>query len=166
MNKGRVEQIDEPSRLYSFPGSRFVADFIGTCNLLEGPVASSSDGLVAVGVAGLGTVRVAAPPAAPGTGTIALRPEKIRVQAAASASSAAGDRPDNHFLGTVTEYLYLGDVTVYIVTTPAGRKLETLLANSGAGRTKFFEVGDAVEVSWPVDAGHFIGQPDRSVSST
>jgi spermidine/putrescine transport system ATP-binding protein len=165
MNKGRVEQIDEPSRLYSFPASRFVADFIGTCNLLEGPVASSSDGLVAVGVAGLGTVRVAAPPAAPGTGTIALRPEKIRVQAAASASSAAGDRPDNHFLGTVTEYLYLGDVTVYIVTTPAGRKLETLLANSGAGRTKFFEVGDAVEVSWPVDAGHFIGQPDRSASS-
>ena len=94
MNKGRVEQIDEPSRLYSFPASRFVADFIGTCNLLEGPVASSSDGIVAVEVAGLGTVRVAAaPPAAPAAGTIALRPEKIRVQAAASASSAAGRPP-------------------------------------------------------------------------
>jgi spermidine/putrescine transport system ATP-binding protein len=165
MNKGRVEQIDEPSRLYSFPASRFVADFIGTCNLLEGSIASSSGGIVAVEVAGLGTVRVAAAqPAAPAAGTIALRPEKIRVQAAAAASaaSAAAGRPDNRFLGTVTEYLYLGDVTVYIVTTPAGRKLETLLANSGAGRTKFFEVGDAVEVSWPVDAGHFIGQPDRS----
>jgi spermidine/putrescine transport system ATP-binding protein len=166
MNKGRVEQIDEPSRLYSFPASRFVADFIGTCNLLEGSIASSSGGIVAIEVAGLGTVRVAAAPAAAlAASTIALRPEKIRVQAAAAASAAA-DRPDNHFLGTVTEYLYLGDVTVYIVTTPAGRKLETLLANSGAGRTKFFEVGDAVEVSWPVDAGHFIGQPDRSVSST
>jgi spermidine/putrescine transport system ATP-binding protein len=166
MNKGRVEQIDEPSRLYSFPASRFVADFIGTCNLLEGSIASSSGGIVAIEVAGLGTVRVAAAPAAAlAASTIALRPEKIRVQAAA-ATSAAADRLDNRFLGTVTEYLYLGDVTVYIVTTPAGRKLETLLANSGAGRTKFFEVGDAVEVSWPVDAGHFIGQPDRSVSST
>ena len=49
-------------------------------------------------------------------------------------------------------------MTVYIVTTPEGRKLETLLANSGAGRTKFFEVGDPVEVSWPVEAGHFIGE--------
>jgi len=103
-------------------------------------------------------VRVAAvPTASPVAGTIALRPEKIRVQSAA-ASSTAADGAGNHFVGTVTEYLYLGDVTVYIVTTPGGRKLETLLANSGAGRTKFFEVGDAVELSWPVEAGHFIGQ--------
>jgi spermidine/putrescine transport system ATP-binding protein len=157
MNKGRVEQIDEPSRIYSFPTSRFVADFIGTCNLLEGSIASSSDGIVAIEVEGLGTVRVAAAAtSAPAAGTIALRPEKIRVQAAAAATDA--DRLDNRFRGTVTEYLYLGDVTVYIVATPSGRKLETLLANSGAGRTKFFEVGDAVEVSWPVEAGHFIGQ--------
>jgi spermidine/putrescine transport system ATP-binding protein len=99
MNKGRVEQIDEPSRLYSFPASRFVADFIGTCNLLEGSIASNSGGIVAIEVASLGTVRVAAAPsAAPAAGTIALRPEKIRVQAAAAASAAAA-RPDNHFLG-------------------------------------------------------------------
>jgi spermidine/putrescine transport system ATP-binding protein len=58
----------------------------------------------------------------------------------------------------VTEYLYLGDVTVYNVATPGGRKLETLLANSAAGRTQFFEVGDSVELSWPVEAGHFIGR--------
>ena len=63
---------------------------------------------------------------------------------------------DNHFRGTVTDQLYLGDVTVYIVSMSQGCKLETLLANSGAGRTKFFEVGDAVEVSWSADAGHFI----------
>jgi spermidine/putrescine transport system ATP-binding protein len=158
MNKGRVEQTDEPSRLYSFPMSRFVADFIGTCNLLEGSIASNSGGIAAIEVAGLGTVRVAAaPPAAISAGTIALRPEKILVQAAVRPSAGA-DRPDNRFFGTVTEYLYLGDVTVYIVTTPAGRKLETLLANSSAGRTKFFEVGDAVEMSWPVEAGHFIGE--------
>jgi spermidine/putrescine transport system ATP-binding protein len=159
MNKGRVEQIDEPSRIYSFPTSRFVADFIGTCNLLEGSIVANSDGIVAIEVDGLGMVRVAstAPSAALVAGTIALRPEKIRVQASAAASAGA-DRADNHFLGTVTEYLYLGDVTVYMVATPGGRKLETLLANSGAGRTKFFEVGDAVEVSWPVEAGHFIGR--------
>jgi len=159
MNKGRVEQIDEPSRIYSFPKSRFVADFIGTCNLLEGSIVSDSAGIVTIEVAGLGAVRMtpAAPSAPLGVGTIALRPEKIRVRAAAAAGPDA-DGADNRFAGTVTEYLYLGDVTVYIVTTPGGRKLETLLANSGAGRTKFFEIGDAVELSWPIDAGHFIGQ--------
>src|SRR6266576_188902 len=59
MNKGRVEQVDEPSRLYSFPRTRFVADFIGQCNLFSGPVAASSNGLVTVEVPALGPVRVA-----------------------------------------------------------------------------------------------------------
>ena len=169
MNKGRVEQLDQPSKIYSFPTSRFVADFIGKCNLLEGPVTASGNGAVSIDVVGLGPVRVATgvPVAAGKSGAIALRPEKIRV--AVSAPNAAPNSepdckpdgrsdagPDNHFRGTVSEYLYLGDVTVYIVSTPQGCKLETLLANSGAGRTKFFEVGDAVEVSWSVDAGHFI----------
>ena len=173
MNKGRVEQIDQPSKIYSFPTSRFVADFVGTCNLLEGPVTASGDGIVSIDVVGLGPVRVATGVAAAAgkSGAIALRPEKIRIaasmpNAAPNAAPIAGPdpkpdvmsdtEPDNHFRGTVTDYLYLGEVTVYIVSTPQGCKLETLLANSGAGRTNFFEVGDAVEVSWSVDAGHFI----------
>ncbi len=164
MNKGRVEQLDQPSKIYSFPTSRFVADFIGTCNLLEGPVTAISDGVASIDVEELGSVRVAtgaAPGAASSTnsGAIALRPEKIRIAAPTpqTATDGASDASAvNHFRGTVTDFLYLGDVTVYIVSTPRGCKLETLLANSGAGRTKFFEVGDAVEVSWSIDAGHFI----------
>jgi spermidine/putrescine transport system ATP-binding protein len=153
MNAGRVEQEDEPSRIYGFPRTRFVADFIGHCNLLSGPVSENSNGIVTVDVAGLGPVRVTA---ASGlgkgqAGTVALRPEKIRIAAAAPADTA-----DNHFRGTVSELLYMGDVTVYIVDTPGGHKIEALLANSAAGGTKFFEVGDAVEMSWPPAAGHFI----------
>jgi spermidine/putrescine transport system ATP-binding protein len=103
--------------------------------------------------------------AAGNDGAIALRPEKIRISAstpnaAPNADAGRSGGTDavtaNHFHGTVTDHLYLGDVTVYIVSTPQGCKLETLRANSGAGRTKFFEVGDAVEVSWDADAGHFI----------
>ncbi|MEP7181345.1 MAG: ABC transporter ATP-binding protein [Betaproteobacteria bacterium] len=153
MNRGRVEQLDEPSRIYGFPRTRFVADFIGHCNLLSGPVRANADGIVALNVAGLGPVRVAAVSAlAPGRpGTVALRPEKIRIEAEAPA-----DTPDNHCRGTVADLLYMGDVTVYRVDTPGGGKIEALLANSTAGRAKFFEVGDAVELSWPVAAGHFI----------
>jgi len=153
MNKGRIEQLDEPSKIYSFPNSRFVADFIGTCNLLDGPVLKVDEGTVTIDVGGLGPVRVASSdrPTAGQTASIALRPEKIRIAGAAAQDAAA-----NHFRGSVTDLLYLGDVTVYKVSTESGTKLEALLANSAAGRTKFFEIGDAVAVSWPVDAGHFI----------
>ena len=153
MNAGRVEQEDEPSRIYGFPRTRFVADFIGHCNLLSGPVSANSNGVVAVDVGGLGAVRVVTSSTlAPGRpGTVALRPEKIRIAAA-----VAPDTTDNHFSGKVAELLYMGDVTVYIVDTPGGHKIEALLANSAAGGAKFFEVGDAVEMSWPPEAGHFI----------
>jgi spermidine/putrescine transport system ATP-binding protein len=153
MNAGRVEQLDEPSRIYSFPRTRFVADFIGHCNLLSGPITANGEGIVTVEVTGLGPVRVAASStlAAGRPGTVALRPEKARIEASAPAGT-----PDNHFRGTVSDLLYMGDVTVYIVDTPGGKKIEALLANSASGRAKFFEVGDPVEVSWPVAAGHFI----------
>ena len=153
MNRGRVEQLDEPSRIYGFPRTRFVADFIGHCNLLSGPVASRADGVVTVDVGGLGAVRAATRSAVAigAPGSIALRPEKVRI-----AASAPQDTPDNHFNGTVADLLYMGDVTVYRVQTPGGNRVEALLANSQSGRAKFFEVGDSVDVSWRIDAGHFI----------
>ena len=153
MNAGHVEQEDEPSRIYGFPRTRFVADFIGHCNLLSGPVISNAGGIIALDIPGLGPVRVAAETqsAVGSSGTIALRPEKIRIAAA-----APPDTFDNHCAGTVAEMLYMGDVTVYNVQTSGGEKIEALLANSASGRAKFFDVGDAVEMSWAVAAGHFI----------
>jgi len=153
MNRGRVEQQDEPSRIYGFPRTRFVADFIGHCNLLSGPVLANAASIVTVDVDALGPVRVATQvPATPGArGTVALRPEKIRI-----AASAPEDTPENHYRGVVADLLYMGDVTVYRVEMPGGSRIEALLANSQGGRAKFFEVGDAVEMSWPVNAGHFI----------
>ena len=41
MNRGRVEQLGTPEELYERPRTRFVADFIGTTNLLTGSVESS-----------------------------------------------------------------------------------------------------------------------------
>ena len=153
MNAGHVEQEDEPSRIYGFPRTRFVADFIGHCNLLSGPVAANVGGIVTLDVPGLGPVRVAADTeiGVGSSATVALRPEKIRI-----AGAAPSDTPDNHYRGTVAEMLYMGDVTVYNVQTQGGEKIEALLANSASGRAKFFDVGDGVEMSWAVAAGHFI----------
>jgi spermidine/putrescine transport system ATP-binding protein len=157
MNRGQVEQLDEPSRIYSFPKNRFVADFIGTCNLYDGKIAgvegAQSGATMRFDVQGLGSVTMARPEGvqAGDAGTLALRPEKIRI-AADAAEMGEGNRKK----GVVKELLYLGDVTVYQVETEGGAQVKALLANSGAGRTRFFEVGDAVTVGWPVDAGHFV----------
>ena len=158
MNRGRVEQLDEPSKIYGFPRTKFVADFIGHCNIFSGPVRVDGNGVVAIEVRGLGPVRVKADTGnarfgADALASVAVRPEKIRIQATAPEGT-----PDNHYRGTVAELLYMGDVTVYKVATPGGERVEALLANSQSGRAKFFEVGDAVEVSWPIDAGHFIAE--------
>ncbi|MCC7328220.1 MAG: ABC transporter ATP-binding protein [Burkholderiales bacterium] len=158
MNKGRVEQVDEPDRLYSFPRTRFVADFIGTCNLLAGPVTDTTDGVATIAVSNLGPVVVAAgvAPAQGAAGAVALRPEKVRLAAPGTAAAAA-----NRFAGTITGFLYQGDVTMYMVRAAQGHPMEALLANSASGLAKFFEVGDAVEMSWPADAGHYVEDETR-----
>ena len=91
MNRGRVEQVDAPDRLYGFPSTRFVADFIGTCNLLVGPVvdartaaASPIDG--APTSARSWSQRDAQARAAGAEGAVALRPEKVRLAAPGAAT--------------------------------------------------------------------------------
>src|SRR4030095_12165239 len=48
MNAGHVEQVDEPSRIYGFPRTRFVADFIGHCNLASGAILANAQGVVTI----------------------------------------------------------------------------------------------------------------------
>jgi spermidine/putrescine transport system ATP-binding protein len=153
MNHGRVEQIDEPSRIYGLPKNRFVADFIGQCNLLEGEVKTRNGGIMTVALGGIGEVSAINPEGdVPGTrGVLALRPEKVAIGA-----TLPDDPEFNRFPGRVHDFLYLGDVTVYIVELASGTRVEALLPNSAAGRAKFFEPGDRVEVGWRIDAGHFL----------
>ena len=149
MNRGRIEQLDEPSRIYGFPQNRFVADFIGKINMLEGELIETATG-ARLRVPGLGEVAVrsgeglrAGSPAA-----LALRPEQVRI----SPSGAFSDLP-NSFAGKVRDFLYVGDVTTYLVDLPNGQRIRALLPNSSPERAKFFEVGDAVSVAWPAEAG-------------
>ncbi len=157
MNHGRIEQLDEPSRIYSFPATRFVADFIGHCNLFDGKIVAAEPAaggtLVDLEVEGLGRIRALAQVgvAAGSVGSLAVRPEKIRLS-----GTLAQAADENRCAGHVRDLLYMGDVTVYVVETAGGHRVEALLANSAAGRTQFFEVGDAVQAAWRFDAGHFI----------
>jgi spermidine/putrescine transport system ATP-binding protein len=153
MNHGRVEQVDEPSKIYGFPRNRFVADFIGQCNLLDGEIKSCAGERMTIALSGIGEVAAANVESdAPGLkGALALRPEKVLIGHDLPANAEI-----NRFTGKVHDFLYLGDVTIYIVELAGGMRIEALLPNSAAGRTKFFEAGDAVQVGWRYDAGHFL----------
>lgn len=82
MNQGRIEQLDAPSRIYGFPANRFVADFIGNCNLLEVQVVERRDGELRLQAAGLGEIVAPASEAVGDRGVLALRPEQVRIFAA------------------------------------------------------------------------------------
>jgi spermidine/putrescine transport system ATP-binding protein len=153
MNHGRVEQLDEPSRIYSFPKNRFVADFIGTCNILDAEVVRVESGRMRLRIDGLGEVAAIQTDSARAgdKGVLALRPEQVAI-----GPQLQPDPDENHFAGKVFDFLYLGDVTVYVVELPNGSRVEAMLPNSAPGRAKFFEPGDAVEISWRLDAGRFL----------
>ena len=153
MRDGRVEQLDEPDKLYSAPANRFVADFIGKINLIEVEVTASSKVLLGLRAAGLGEIAATDPrPIAVGEkGAFALRPELIRVHGHKESADLK-----NRFEGRVRELLYLGDVTLYKVELANGAVIEALMPNAAPGRAKFHEVGDAVWVCWRHDAGVFL----------
>jgi spermidine/putrescine transport system ATP-binding protein len=155
MNEGRVEQMGEPSNVYGFPNNRFVADFIGNCNLLDATVRSVSGASLTLESAGLGTISAPARDGivAASRGVLALRPEMVRIYAA---DATIEPELGNRFLGTVRELVYVGDITTYIVTLDNGQKIDALRPNSGSGRARFFEIGDPVQVAWRHDAGHFV----------
>ncbi len=111
MYQGRVLQVDQPDALYERPTTRFVADFIGVTNFLEGRVLSSGDGRVAVDVAGVGHIR--ANPlndVVPGAMvTLAVRPERIRL------AEPPNPDVDNQASGIVDEVIFIGNDTQYFV---------------------------------------------------
>jgi spermidine/putrescine transport system ATP-binding protein len=152
MNRGRIEQFDEPSKIYGFPQNRFVADFIGNTNMLEVEVTEATPTHLRLAVAGLG--EIVAPPregACGGQkGWFAVRPEQVRM----------GSHPDtelkNHYSGKVRSFIYVGNVTTYTVELADGTLIEALLSNSAPGRARFFEIGDEVAVGWRHDAGVFL----------
>ncbi len=155
MNAGRVEQVDEPARLYSAPENRFVADFIGNINQLDAQVKEVAHSHLHLEVTGLG--EIIAPPlagAAVGNrGVFAIRPEQVRIGVHDEVTELK-----NHFDGVVQSLLFQGDVSVYKVALANGAMIEALLPNSASGRAQLFEAGDNVKVGWRHDAGMFLNE--------
>ncbi|WP_405464866.1 ABC transporter ATP-binding protein [Streptomyces anulatus] len=131
MNGGRVEQLGAPADLYENPRTTFVANFLGTSNLIEGEVVSTgSDLVVAAGGGKLTLPRERCSAAATTTGgrlLLGIRPEKISLAHADDADSIAAGR--NRVTGRIVDSSFIGVSTQYVVESPAGKSLQVYEQN-------------------------------------
>ena len=112
MREGRVEQVGRPREIYERPGSRFVADFIGTSNFIDGVVEAVEGGSYRVRsdggeliVPATGRFVVGAPV------VVVARPEHVEI-----ALGANGSGP-NLWSGRVAVRSFLGEVVDHVVVT-------------------------------------------------
>jgi putative spermidine/putrescine transport system ATP-binding protein len=129
MNLGRIEQLDAPRTLYEQPRTRFVADFVGKINFVDGAI-TRRDGAIEIEALGVrwsvgGSESGSFPQA-----TLALRPERIRFLAPGEVAADA-----IVLEGSVERCSYLGNVMHTIVAVAGGASLlvESAPANHTAG---------------------------------
>jgi iron(III) transport system ATP-binding protein len=92
MNHGVVQQVGTPEDVYRRPTNRFVAEFVGQVNLISGTVSDWSAGTAVLDLGEGGhvlRVRADEPPPPRSQLTVAVRPEALLVEAAASAAAVA-----------------------------------------------------------------------------
>ena len=151
MDHGKLIQVAGPSEIYEQPNSRYVADFIGDINIVEGRVASIEGAAIRVEAA-TPTVSLVVeddePTSVGATVWVAVRPEKVRVS-----HDAPADTSVNAVQGTVWDIAYIGDVSVYHVKIDGGATMRATVAN--VSRTVERPIGweDRVWLSWSRSSG-------------
>jgi putrescine transport system ATP-binding protein len=148
MDHGRIVQVATPAEMYEQPRSRFVAEFIGDVNLIEGGLAAvGPDGAVIESAAG--RLRAAdAGNAKAGTQVcLAVRPEKVRISLERPADAA------NCVTGQVVDVGYLGDVSIYHVRLRNGVVMTATATNLTRLVERPIGWNDQVWLSWAPDAG-------------
>jgi spermidine/putrescine transport system ATP-binding protein len=159
MNKGRIEQMGSPEKLYDRPHTAFVSKFLGQSNLFVGEVAESNSTSISINVSG-NKLTVPTDRAEKHTGTIAVgvRPEKANFHETEPAHQTGvnligpGEIIDIRFTGVSNQYLIeipgIGEVTVFA---------------QNVGKSPVTELGAKVWVSWKVE--HTFGLSDLPQNS-
>lgn len=150
MNYGEIAMTGEPTEIYEYPNSRFVADFVGSVNLVKGVVLKNEPDHVRIKSEQLGTDIYV------GHGVNcapdqhlwwAIRPEKISM----SRERPAGDA--NFAQGIVQEIAYLGDMSVYKILLDSGFALKVFKSNTERGNPDSITWDERVFASWGNAAG-------------
>ncbi len=122
-NAGRIEQLDTPRNLYLNPKTEFVAGFVGSANILKGPLAQKLLGR---------------------PGCFALRAEHVELAGAEMAKEAS----TIHCRGTVLDVQYRGASTRVRVAITDGAVLHAEL-NGSSREGQPPEIGATVLLAWP-----------------
>jgi putrescine transport system ATP-binding protein len=154
MNHGRLMQVATAPELYEQPNSRWVADFVGDVNLIEGRVVEAGANATVIESALVGRVRAgAASGAKPGdTVWVALRPEKVRL------SLEQRSATENSVSGTVRDIAYLGDLSIYKVALDNGFVMEAATANLTRMIERPISWDDRVWLTWDAAGGIVLTQ--------
>ena len=150
MSEGRFLQVGAPSEIYETPANRFVADFIGNVNLMDGTLETDAIDHVTIrcadcthyvghGITGTEGMSV----------SVAVRPEKIRIsrEAEAPADGEPGTQ-FNRVRGTVKDMSYFGSFTVYHLLLASGLVLKISASNTERHRDDELTWGDEAWASW------------------
>lgn len=151
LNRGRIEQIASPAELYDAPATRFVADFIGTMNVLDAEVLEASPECVRVS-AGPMILEVPAECAAtaPARGSstlVCIRPEELTVQTFPS---------DETVSAQVTSTVFYGPMLRLFVEIAGGRRLMIDLGRRRSAET--FATGTTVHIRPIRGAGRLLSK--------
>ena len=155
MNAGRIEQLGSPRELYEHPATRFVANFIGTSNILTGRLERKGDGWA---LAGLGPDQrvLVADAAHAGDGQdveLAIRPEKIVLR-----TEQDPPPPDRSALKVrVDEVVYLGTSTQYRTVTDGGDAVTVYRQNASATPGADVLAGQVGWLEWPPEHTYVLG---------
>jgi ABC-type Fe3+/spermidine/putrescine transport system ATPase subunit len=147
MRDGRVLQLGPPRELYERPRTRFVADFVGTNNLVPGTVVEAAGPAVVADTA-LGQLHGRVPRAAaslaPGRSCVlAVRPEHVTLVSRAAPAPSDGNRST----GRIVLAAYLGTTLRYDVETAGGLILKADIRDAWHHET--LAPGTAVTLDFP-----------------
>lgn len=142
MNGGKVEQLDTPEKIYETPRTRFVAEFIGSCNLITGTARDASSIETPLGV-----LKFNGPRKNAGTKVcLAIRPEKIQIHSPSQSNEA---KKENTFNAVVEDRVYSGAETQFRLRA-SGQLLIAGQLNGGAH--PHFATGSSVMCHLPASA--------------
>ena len=150
MDHGKIVQVSTPGELYEAPMSRYVADFIGEVNILEGRGAQrEGDHLVLQSPDTGGAIQTG--PYGEDAGDrslwVALRPEKVRIS-----KEAPADPSRNCMTGEVWDIGYLGNLSTYHVKLDSGKMVTATQANMARLIERPITWEDRVYLTWAPDA--------------
>ncbi len=147
MSEGRFLQVGAPGDIYETPATRFVADFIGNVNLMDGTLDVDESDHCIIGCADCKHYVGHGITGTSGMGvTVALRPEKIHL----SRSKPVDEF--NSVSGIIKEMSYFGSFTVFHLALASGARFKVSLANTQRHRDDEFTWGDPVWAHWSRNA--------------